>query len=104
MTNLDFLKMYVEGNMTSGQHGRMAYKDGRLISYETTICDIISRVDKVARFNKKKYSATTSKMQNQLLSLLESAGYTIEKYEGDEAYIWDYYDARHRKVTVEDVG
>ena len=102
MRNNDFIKAYVDGYRTEGAHGRMAYKDGRLISYRTVICDI-NRREKTAYFNTKKYSATTSRLQNTLLTMLEADGYTVEKYEGEEAYIWDYQDARYRTVTVDDV-
>lgn len=100
MKNNEFLEMYVNGYYTKGAHGRMAYKDGRLISYSTPICDI-DRRNKKAAVNVKKYSSTTSRMQNYLLHLLEVNGYDIEKYEGNDA---DFWDAGTRcKVTVDDV-
>ena len=101
MKNNDFLKQYVDGFYTHGAHGRMAYKDGRLISYSTPICDI-DRRNKKAVVNVRKYSSTTSRMQNQLLHLLEVGGYEIEKYEGDDAYMWDACTTR--RVSVDDVS
>ena len=102
MRNNEFLEQYVDGNYTQMAHGRMAYKDGRLISYRTPICDI-DRLRKKAIVNVRKYSSTTSRMQNYLLHLLEINGYEIEKYEGEDVYIWDRIDARDWKVSVEDV-
>ena len=102
MTNRDFLKMYVDGEITQGAHGRMAYKDGRIISYETPICDL-KRSEKKAYLNVRKYSTTTSKMQNTLTALLEDAGYDIETYVGQDAYIWDRYDSQRWTVSVNDV-
>ena len=102
MRNNEFLEQYVDGYYTQGAHGRMAYKDGRLISYRTTICDI-DRRHKKAVVNVKKYSSTTSRMQNYLLVLPEANGYEIVKYEGEDAYIWDRFDARDWKVSIEDV-
>lgn len=102
MRNRDFLEQYVEGNIVKAAHGRMAYKDGRLISYNTVICDI-DRYHKTARVNVRKYSSTTSRMQGQLLAILSRENYEVEEYVGEEAYIWDQYDARHWKVSVSDV-
>lgn len=102
MRNNDFIQQYVDGNIVEGAHGRMAYKNGRLISYNTVICDI-DRVHKAATVNIHKYSATTSRMQNTLLAMLKAENYTIYKYDGADAYIWDAWDARDMKITVDDV-
>ena len=102
MKNKDFLKQYVDGCVLQAAHGRMAYKDGRLISYNTVICDI-DRYHKTARMNVKKYSATTSRMQSYLRYVLDRENYEVEEYEGEDAYIWDAYDARDWKVSVSDV-
>lgn len=100
MKNNDFLKRYVEGYYVEGEHGRMAYKNGRLISYSTPICDI-DRRNKKAVVNVRKYSSTTSRMQNYLLHLLEINGYEIERYEGDDADMWDV--CTKRRVRSDDV-
>lgn len=100
MRNREFLQQYVDGMYVEGAYGRMAYKNGRIISYETPICDI-NRVNKTADVNIRKYSATTSRMQNNLLAILKDAGYTITTYEGQDAYIWDACD--RRKVTSENI-
>ena len=88
MRNKDFLKQYVDGEYIESAHGMMTYRDGRLFSYDTVICDI-NRVLKEADVNIRKYSATTSRMQNTLLALLHDAGYEVRTYEGDYAYIYD---------------
>lgn len=100
MKNNDFLRQYVVGDYVQGAHGRMAYKDGRLISYSTPICDI-DRRNKKAVVNVRKYSSTTSRMQNYLLHFLEVNGYEIERYEGADAYMWDA--CTKRRVKIEDV-
>ena len=100
MTNKKFLQQYVDGMYVEGAYGRMAYKNGRIISYETPICDI-NRVNKTADVNIHKYSSTTSKMQNNLLAILRDAGYTITTYDGPSAYIWDTCD--RRKVKSENI-
>lgn len=90
MRNKDFLKRYVDGEQTQRAHGMMSYtSDGRLFSYDTVICNI-NRVTKEASVNIRKYSATTSRMQNTLLAFLNDAGYTIHTYEGADAYIYDF--------------
>ena len=90
MRNRDFLKRYVDGEQTQRAHGMMSYTSGgRLFSYDTIICDI-NRVTKEARVNIRKYSATTSRMQNTLLAFLNDAGYTVLTYEGADAYIYDF--------------
>ena len=88
MRNKDFLKQYVDGEYIQSAHGMMTYKDGLLFSYDTVICDI-NRVLKEADVNIRKYSATTSRMQNTLLALLHDAGYEVHTYEGADAYIYD---------------
>ena len=88
MRNRDFLKQYVDGKHIQGKHGMMSYTDERLFSYDTVICDI-NRVLKEANVNVRKYSTTTSRMQNTLLALLHEAGYTVHTYEGNDAYIYD---------------
>ena len=100
MTNKEFLQRYVDGMYVEGAYGRMAYKNGRIISYETPICDI-NRVNKTADVNIRKYSATTSRMQNNLLAILKDAGYSITTYDGPGAYMWDACD--RRKVTSENI-
>lgn len=102
MRNNDFIQQYVDGNIVEGAHGRMAYKNGRLISYNTVICDI-DRVLKMAHVNIHKYSSTTSRMQNMLLAMLADSNYTVHTYYGADAYIWDTWDARDMKVTINDV-
>lgn len=102
MRNKDFIQQYVDGNIVEGAHGRMAYKNGRLISYNTVICDI-DRVLKVAHVNTHKYSSTTSRMQSTLMAMLKEENYEVHTYNGADAYIWDAWDARDMKVTVDDV-
>lgn len=102
MRNNDFIQQYVDGNIVEGAHGRMAYKNGRLISYNTVICDI-HRSTKVAYVNTHKYSSTTSRMQNTLMAILKQNDYAVFTYDGADAYIWDAWDARDMKVTVDDV-
>lgn len=102
MRNNDFIQQYVDGNIVEGAHGRMAYKNGRLISYNTVICDI-DRVHKIANVNTHKYSSTTSRMQGVLMATLKKEDYEVRTYDGADAYIWDAWDARDMKVTVGDV-
>ena len=90
MRNKEFLERFVTGERVQRAHGMMSYtSDGRLFSYDTVICNI-NRVTKEANVNVRKYSATTSRMQNTLLALLQEAGYTVHTYEGDDAYIYDF--------------
>ena len=102
MRNNDFIRQYVKGDILQGAYGRMAYKGGRLISYNTVICDI-DRYHKTASVNIHKYSSTTSRMQNRLLAILAEHNYEVHTYDGADAYIWDVYDARHMKVSIDDV-
>lgn len=88
MRNKDFLKQYVDGNYIRGEHGMMTYKDGQLFSYDTLICDI-NRVLKQADVNIRKYSSTTSRMQNTLLAFLYEAGYEVRTYEGNDAEMYE---------------
>lgn len=86
MTNYDFLEQYVKNPTTKAVNRQNYCINGEFVNYSTTICKICGTV---ARLNTRKYSATTSKLQSQLTALLNKYGYTIETYNGDDAYMWN---------------
>ena len=89
MTNKDIINEFVTGNRECNAINHIGYNDSILFNYSTIICKV-DRANKTAQVNIRKYSATTSKIQSMLLAALQGAGYGVEKYEGGDAYIWNY--------------
>lgn len=102
MTNYDFIREYIRGERRIGAYSHLGYADDKLINYSTVIC-IIDRENKKAQLNIRKYSRTTTKIQGQVESALRQAGYEIFKYEGDNAYWWNYGYQGAENVTTADM-
>lgn len=102
MTNKEFIKEFIRGEKRFGAYCHLGYADDRLINYSTEICRI-DRTNRRAMVNVKKYSNTTSRIQSMLRSALQSAGYQITDYVGEDAYFWNYGYQGAENVTVEDM-
>ncbi len=102
MTNYDFIREYIKGEKRMGAYCHLGYADDKLINYSTIICRLDS-ANKKATVNVRKYSRPTSKIQSQLLSALSQANYEIERYEGDDAYWWNYGYQGAENVTMNDM-
>lgn len=102
MTNQQLVNCFVDGSMEAAVTNHVGYRGNCLISYSTVICEI-DRVNKTARVNVRKYSATTSRLQSRLLAALQSAGYAIEEYEGSAAYMWNAGYMGAPKLSLSDV-
>ena len=101
MSTYDFLVDYVTNPTIKAVNRQNYCIDGELVTYSTTICKIVGNI---AKFNERKYSATTSKLQSQLKNLLERHGYTIEPYNGNSAYMWNGgYCSADNKWTVREL-
>lgn len=87
MTNHDFLCDYVNNPSGVRVHGHLLQIENELYNYSTLICTITGGV---ADFNCRKYSTTTTKIQNTLKRLLENNSFIINEYEGNYAYFWNY--------------
>lgn len=97
MTNNDFLCDYVNNPKGVRVHAHLLQIENELYNYSTLICTINGGV---ADFNCRKYSTTTSKIQTTLKRLLENNGYTINEYDGKDAYYWNcgYMGAENWKM------
>jgi len=84
MTNYELIKEFKKG-ATKGIAGHLYIKGNELINYST----IIAYRDDNGKFhlNVKKYSRTTSKIQNYCKYVLDTD--IIEEYEGERAYLWN---------------
>lgn len=101
MSNYDLLEDYVKNPYGKGLNRQNFYTNGEFVSYSTTICKING---KIARFNERKYSRTTSKLQSQLKYLLEKHGYIIVPYIGESACMWGGgYSSSDNKWTVKEL-
>ena len=102
MAKSDFIKEYIKGTKSIGAYGHLGYKGDKLFNYSTVIC-IIDRENKTAKFNCKRYSATTSRNQSILRGLLKSEGFEITDYVGESATMWNWGYMGADNVTVEDM-
>lgn len=91
MTNNEFIIRFVSGRCGSNTeaHGHLGIVNGNtLVNYSTVLC-VIDRDNKKAKFNIKKYSRTTGKIQTMIRYQLSCYGFEVEEYEGPDAYIWN---------------
>lgn len=103
MNNTDFIKKYIKGDTKGGVYCHLGFKDNILINYSTVICTI-DRKNKKAKVNSKKYSISTTKIQNTLIRILNQYGYNIEEYEGESANWWNFGYTGAERVTKEDLN
>jgi len=101
MNNKDFIREFIKGTRQYNAYCHLGYKGNQLWNYSTVLCKI-DRENKTAKFNCRKYSSTTSRIQSALCRELESAGFTIEKYEGDRATMWNWGYQGAPNYTVSD--
>lgn len=102
MTNNDFIREYIRGERSAAAYCHLGYCGNILINYSTALCEI-NRAEHTAVVNVRKYSTTTSKIQNRLLYELEAAGFQIEKVEGEPARYWNYGYMGAPNLTTADV-
>ena len=88
MTNNNLLNEYINGGKEANAYCHLMYRGNILVNYSTVICEI-DRGNKTAKLNAKKYSVTTTKIQNELRFLLKANDFTVEEYEGDSARWWN---------------
>ena len=103
MNNIDFIKKYIKGDKKNSVYCHLGFKDNILINYSTVICTI-DRKNKKAKVNLKKYSRTTTKIQDILIYELNQHGYNIETYEGEKANWWNFGFVGASRVTKEDLN
>ena len=89
MTNRDFIKEFIDGDRRFNAYCHLGYSEDRLWNYSTVICEI-DRENMTARFNCKKYSNTTSRIQSMLRAMLKKEGYEITDYVGEDCTYWNY--------------
>lgn len=102
MTNSDFIQEYIRGEKRYGAYCHLGYSEDKLYNYSTVIC-IIDRTNKMAQFNCKKYSNTTSRIQSMLRRALQRANYKITDYVGEDCSYWNYGYQGAGNVTVDDM-
>ena len=89
MTNYDCIIDFVTGKKTYGAVNHIGYQLNKLWNYSTVLCEI-DRENKTARVNARKYSRTTSKIQDLIRSALINNGFEIVNYIGESANYWNY--------------
>lgn len=84
MTNHGLIKKFKDG-ATKGIAGHLYIKGDELINYST----VIAYRDENGKFhlNTQYYSRTTSKIQNDCKTLLDTD--IVEEYEGNSTYLWN---------------
>lgn len=98
MKNIELIREFINATRSGNAVNHIAYYGDVLVNYSTILAKL-DRAQLVAHFNTRKYSATTSRIQNQLRAELEAAGYNIEEYDGEPcAFRWDV----GRPARVED--
>ena len=89
MTNRELIREFIRGEREYNACNHLGYKQDTLYNYST----IIARIDRwreTCQVNARKYSTTTSKIQTMLRSELAHAGFAIEEYDGEGAFMWNY--------------
>ena len=89
MNNKDFIQEFIDGDHRFNAYCHLGYTENKLWNYSTVICEI-DRKNKTARFNCKKYSNTTSRIQSTLRHKLQTAGYEITDYVGEDCTYWNW--------------
>lgn len=102
MTNYDFIGEYIKGTKPFNAYCHLGYAENKLYNYSTVIC-IIDRENKTARFNCKKYSSTTSRIQSMVRGALKQNGYSITDYVGEPCSYWNCGYQGAGTLTVEDM-
>lgn len=84
MTNYELIRKFKNG-ATKGIAGHLYIKGDELINYST----VIAYRDENGKFhlNTQYYSRTTSKIQNDCKTLLDTD--IVEEYEGNSTYLWN---------------
>lgn len=78
----DLVRSFRDGATRGTASGRRVRIEGNLlINYDTVIAE---RVDGGVRLNTRKYSSTTSRLQNRIARICN----VVEEFEGDRAYIY----------------
>lgn len=80
MTNVEFIKKFKNG-ATSGKYCNLKIDGNNLINFDTVIA---TRVENGVKLNIRKYSRTTTGIQNHIRDLCN----VVEEYVGEVAYIW----------------
>lgn len=85
MTNYELIKKFKNG-ATKGVSGHLYIKGNELINYST----VIAYRDENNKFhlNTKKYSRTTTTIQNDCRYVLDRD--IVEEYEGESCHLWNY--------------
>ena len=102
MTNKDLITMYLDGNKKAGACNHLMFTGSDLYNYSTLMCTV-NREAKTAKFNTRKYSRTTSKIQGMIRRLLEGRGYSIEEYNGEPCVYWNFGYQGAENWTVADL-
>ena len=89
MTNEKFIQEFIDGDRRFNAYCHLGYTENKLWNYSTVICEI-DRDHLTAKFNCKRYSNTTSRIQSTLRHLLKKAGYEITDYVGEDCTLWNW--------------
>lgn len=101
MTNYDAINEFVKHDAVIGCN-HIAVKNNKLYNYSTLLCEL-NRDEKSAKFNTRKYSRTTGKIQSMIRAALNRAGYSIQEYTGDNCRYWNYGYQGAATLTKKDV-
>lgn len=87
MTNKEIIKEFLRGGREYNAVNHLAYYGDALVNYSTVILTV-DRENRFAKFNVRKYSSTTSRIQSLIRQELERADYTWEEYDGEPCRFW----------------
>lgn len=89
MRNIDIIMDYVEGKKEYGAVNHIGYTLNRIWNYSTLMCEI-DRKENKAYLNIRKYSRTTTKIQNMIRDTLTKYGFEIVEVMGAAANYWNF--------------
>lgn len=87
MTNSEFIKRFLTKETQKGVYCHLAIYNNELINYGTTIAYFKG---KTLYVNVKKYSSSTTKIQNSIIAIANRIGMNYKEYEGEKCTYWNY--------------
>ena len=102
MTNQELIRNFVNG-ATRGIASHLYIRGNELVNYSTVLAKRITDENGNVKFlmNIKRYSVSTSKIQNYLRA--ELTGENVEYFEGENCYYWNMGYTGADTIKVSDV-
>lgn len=100
MTNYEFIKEFLTKEKTKGVYCHLAIYNGELINYSTTIAKWDGQK---LYINTRKYSRSTTKIQNDLICIANRLGIAYEEYQGENCTYWNFGYVGAQNRTMKDI-